>query len=264
MAHDVCMPSRAVAASSSNILIEADSKQTGGGGAAAESLRRSSPNIIPGLGPADVFYPESFVGSWNMSRQVVLSEDNALTLNYPIRFLSSVDAKTGQAAAVADRGFNQATLENALRVASLKLSSTTSTTTGSTANVVQSYTWSASNPNDLRIYFTNGSSKEIKVTKRAASIVESENATTTTATIESSEFQRVTLDDQTVPVISARRVLTKWKVVDGGSLVEGLELVYDMGYGGTSDPLAFATQQQQQQPKLLSKSRLRITRHVRA
>jgi hypothetical protein len=198
-----------------------------------------------------------------MNRQVVLSSednnDNILTLTYPIRFLSSLNAN-GQAAAVADRGYNQAALENALRSGALPSSSTTTAN-----NVVQSYTWSSSNPNDLRIFFTNGSSKEIKVTKRAASIMNAsqENAsetTSTTTTIDSSEFQRVTLDDQTVPVISARRVLTKWKVMND-NIVEGLELVYDMSNSVGSDPLAFAMQQQQQQqPKLLSKARLRITR----
>jgi hypothetical protein len=265
----VCMPSSAVAAStSSNIKLEDSKLMAGGGGAAGESLRRSASNI-PGLGPADIYYPESLVGSWNMTRQVVLNEkeNTILTLNYPIRFLSSLDAK-GQAAAVMDRGFNQAALENALR-SGVPSSSLTTTP----ANVVQSYTWSASNPNDLRIFFTNGSSKEIKVTKRAATTTSTmndstENTSATTTTIDSSEFQRVTLDDQTVPVISARRVLTKWKSVmeDNDSVnnnvVEGLELVYDMS-GSVSDPLAsFANQQQPQQqtPKLLSKSRLRITR----
>jgi hypothetical protein len=266
--YNLWMPLKSVSAAvTSSSIMQQDSKQAGGGGVAGESLRRSAPSMIPGLGPSDIFYPESFVGSWNMNRQVVLSDDNSiiLTLNYPIRFLSSLNVN-GKAAAVADRGYNQAALENALRRSGAS-SSSSSSSTPPVNNVVQSYTWSASNPNDLSIFFTNGSSKEIKVTKRAASIIvnaaapENASASAVTTTIDSSEFQRVTLDDQTVPVISARRVLTKWKVImDNPDVVEGLELVYDMtsvGFG--SDPLTL-TQQQQQPPKLLSKSRLRITR----
>lgn len=56
-------------------------------------------------------------------------------------------------------------------------------------------------------------------------------------------------------VISARRVMSKWKVVDA-STIEGIEVVYDAGGG---DPLAGPAKLTEQN-KIISKSRLRLQR----
>lgn len=202
-----------------------------------EAIRRSAANI-PGFGPTDVFFPLSTKGSWTATRQVELpGRSEPLTLTYPFRFIQSIDDDS----VVVDRGTNQAELEKALVEAVSKNSGT-----------VRSYEWAMSNPNDLRLVLANGSKKEIKVTKRAT-----EN---TVSTITSSEFQRITLEESNdrgfgIPSISARRVLTKWKIVDD-STIEALEVVYNVPTGG--DPLAGASSSTQ--PSILSKSRILLTR----
>lgn len=202
---------------------------------AGEAIRRSAANI-PGFGPTDVFFPLSVKGNWKATRQVELS-GRTLTLTYPFRFIQSIDDN----AVVVDRGTNQAALEKALV-------ETVSTKDGT----VRSYEWTMSNPNDLRLVLADGSKKEIKVTKRATENTES--------TISSSEFQRITLEESNdkgfgVPSISARRVLTKWKIIDDAT-IEALEVVYNIPTGG--DPLAGGASTTQ--PSILSKSRILLTR----
>ena len=196
---------------------------------AGEAMRRSAANL-PGYGPTDVFYPKDWKGLWTMRREVASDGGNSLVLKYMVLFLPSIQDN----AVVADRGFNQANLEASLR---------------GKDDAVQSYTWSETNPNDLRILLADGSRKDIKVTKRASEMTET--------TVSSSEFQRVSQEDaRGIPVITARRVLTKWKMLDDNT-IEGLEVVYDMGGGG--DPLSMQTATSSQ-PKVLSKSRLRLER----
>ena len=128
-------------------------------------------------------------------------------------------------------------------------------------NPVRSSQWSLSNPNVLRMQYTNGKTKEIKVTKRATERTES--------TVFSSEFQLVTQDDDRgIPVIFPRRVVTKWRTSISSSdsdttknndddtaiqVVEGLEIVYDMTNGDANNA-------QQQPPNILSKSRIVLQR----
>jgi hypothetical protein len=123
---------------------------------------------------------------------------------------------------VADRGFNQANLETALR--------------GDDA--VRSCTWTETNPNDLLLVLEDGTTKAVKVTKRSTERAADDSA------VQSSEFQRVVLDRPgTVPEVLARRVVTKWKCTAEGRL-EGLEIVYDVGGGGgggTADLLLIQT-----------------------
>lgn len=192
---------------------------------AGEAIRRGSAHI-PGFGSPDVYYPMAFRGSWTMHRQM-LSGDKAMDLIYLVRFLPSIE----EGAVVADRGFNQANLEAAMR----------------DGDAIRSVRWTETNPNDLRMTLPDGSLKEIKVTKRATE--------RTVATVFSSEFQRVTQEEKGIPQITARRVLTKWKVVNNDK-IEGLELVYNVAGGG--DPLAL--QLQAQEPHLLTKSRLVLER----
>jgi len=203
-----------------------------------EAVRRGA-SRLPGYGPTDVFYPASWQGTWKMRRQVSYggtggdSPEKTIQLDYAVRFVPSIQ----DGAVVADRGWNQANLEAALR---------------QDATAVRSYTWTETNPNDLFLVLRDGTTKAIKVTKRATT-----DTTDTDAdegdNVQSSEFQRVVIDRSgsnegtmttAVPEVSARRVLTKWKRNADGNL-EGLEIVYDVGSSGGSDGTS-----------ILSKSRL--------
>jgi len=208
----------------------------------AEAVRRTAANI-PGYGQTDVFYPKAFEGNWKATREVLPTSGNGngLTLEYPVRFLLSIEDN----AVVADRGWNQANLEKAIRLVSAGKEAATKE---DETSFTPTYQWVETNPNDLRLTYGDGSRKEIKVTKRATE--------KTDETVFSSEFQRVTQDDiRGIPVITARRVMSKWKVVDA-STMEGLEIVYDAGGG---DPLA-GSGASAEQNKILSKSRIRLQR----
>jgi hypothetical protein len=201
---------------------------------AGEAIRRGAANI-PGYGPTDVFFPSSLIGSWKMTREVDFGGGSQpLILTYPFRFLQSIEDN----AVVMDRGVNQAELEKAL------IRAVAGKEDGAS---LQSYEWAYTNPNDLRLVLPNGLQKEIKVTKRATERGD--------GFVSSSEFQRVTQEDvRGIYNISARRVLNKWKLVDGNT-IEGLEIVYSMGGG---DPMAAGSGSAQ--PAVLSKSRLYLKR----
>jgi len=207
-----------------------------------EAIRRAAATI-PGYGPTDVFYPSSMMGNWKINREVDFGKGrDPLRLSYTIRFIPSIEEDT----VVADRGFNQAQLEQAI-LQTIKRGADDEGTTSLLS--VRSYEWVPTNPNDLRIVLADGTRKEIKVTKRATE--------RTDATVSSSEFQRITQEDQGggIPEISARRVVTKWKLVDDNTL-EGLEIIYKVGGG---DPMA-ATSSTRSSPTVLSKSRMVLTR----
>jgi len=197
---------------------------------ASPLVLRSSAANMPGYGPPDVLFPNRWVGSWNVNREIVAEEGSEpIRVQYNMRFISSDLVPDS---VIADRGSNQVSLEESL----------------SKVRSVRSCKWEADNPNVLRLEYTSGERKEVKVTKRSTE--------TTDDTVSSSEFQRVTQDDgRGIPTVTARRVLTKWKEVNP-ERIEGLEIVYDMGMGG--DPLAAAPGNSK--PVLLSKSRLTLQR----
>lgn len=196
----------------------------------SEAIRRSAANI-PGYGQTDVFYPLFFYGTWRVNREIVVSDEVdasklPLSINYEMRFIRSID----DTAVVADRGFNEAAFENSFG-----------------NNQVRSYQWEESNPNDLRLVFADGCRKEIKVTKRATE--------RTDDTVSTSEFQRITQEGaRGIPIISARRVLQKWKVVND-TTINGIEIMYDVG-GGLGDPLAMSSAPTT--PRIIQKSRLTL------
>ena len=68
----------------------------------AEAVRRSAANI-PGYGQTDVFYPQTFLGNWKAVREILPTTaggtGSGLTLEYPIRFIRSIEDNAG----VADR-----------------------------------------------------------------------------------------------------------------------------------------------------------------
>ena len=211
----------------------------------AEAVRRGAANI-PGYGQTDVFYPPIFLGNWKAVREILPNSGGSgsgLTLQYPIRFIRSIEDN----AVIADRGWNQANLEKSIHELSAKSNS------GNNAGgdpFLPSYQWTETDPNDLRLSFADGSKKDIKVTKRATEM--------TDETVFSSEFQRVTQtedDGRAIPVITARRVMSKWKVIDSSTL-EGIEVVYDVGGGDPMSGLGKVSDQN----NVLSKSRLKLYR----
>jgi hypothetical protein len=217
---------------------------------AAEAVRRSAANI-PGYGQTDIFYPKSWMGTWMMTRQVELpapregSEPTRLTLTYPYRFIQSIEDD----AVVADRGINQAELEQAVIKLRKEQKQMESQTTTISFDRVQ-YEWSVNNPNDLRLVMPDSTKKEIKVTKRATERNNDDQI------VSSSEFQRLTQEDaRGIPAISARRVVSKYKLIDDKT-VEGLEIVYDMG---GADPLS-PNSGVSSSPVVLSKSRIYLVR----
>jgi hypothetical protein len=204
---------------------------------AGEAVRRSAANL-PGYGQPDIYYPSSFIGKWKATRTIIASDDPALrsfnlplTISYDLRFITvdgdSNGSSNSNGKVIADRAFNEASYYNAIR-ALLEVQMPAS---------IQSVNWSPFNPNVLNTIYNNGSSKEIKVTKRAAEL-DDDNSTTTL--ISSSEYRRVTATTggMGIPSISASRVMTKWKGegVGGDLIVEGIEIVYLDGMMG-GDPL---------------------------
>lgn len=199
-----------------------------------EAIRRSATQI-PGYGPTDVFFPGQLLGTWNMTKEIdFLDDKEVLRVAYRYRFIASVEDDS----VVADRGFNQAQLESAVIQSFLAASD---------QSPISSYEWQYTNPNDLRLSFSSGGTKEIKVTKRATEL--------NGALISTSEFQRVTQQGpRGIPEVSARRVVTKWRIVDE-SRIEGLEVIFSMPGG---DPLAGMSKASS--PQVLSKSRMVLIR----
>ena len=228
-----------------------------------EAIRRSAANL-PGLGPSDLFYPRDWQGSWKVTRNLLVPS-NIVLPEYTIRFLPSIEDDK----VILDRGFSQAQLETAIvnfkqqqqqqqqQQQSFQTESQ-SLSPQQESSVVQSYQWVETNPNDLRLVFTNGGGlKDIKVTKRSSSVPGSNS----TFVLSTSEFQRVTLQSTatSIPTIGARRVLTQWKQVDANTL-QALEVVYDMD-ASTTNPLDNSSSGGTT-PPVLSKSRILLERII--
>ena len=219
----------------------------------AEAIRLASSNI-PGLGPSDIYYPNTFLGRWKASSTIINSDDNfwldyqsqgiqlPISITSEMRFLPYND----NAGAIADRSYNEQSYHKALLTT---LDSLYSTTKPKFPNI-QLVNWTPTNPNVLSITYTDGSAKEIKVTKRSVDVSNDSKE------IFSSEFRRITTIPAAaaatttttsgssggggggmgsiggIPTISKSRVLTKWKCVNDGSginnnLIEGIEIVYN-------------------------------------
>jgi len=162
---------------------------------------------------------------------------------------------------IADRQFNEASYYNALKAAIEAQQKSQSET--STLPTIQTVSWSQFNPNVCTINYSDSSTKEIKVTKRAAEL--DENA----GIISSSEYRRITTTSGAmgIPSISASRVMTKWKSSDvssssdGKQVVEGIEVVYSDGTMG-GDPMSMGMGGGAAKPQVSSKSRLRLERRL--
>jgi len=230
---------------SANVNDKALAAQTAG-----EAVRRSAANL-PGYGQPDIYYPSSFIGKWKATRSIISSDDPSLlpfnlplVITYDMRFITvdgddnasnnNNDGATGKV--IADRAFNEASYYNAIRAL---LQVVQQQQQQQIPSFIQSINWSPFNPNVLNTIYDNGSSKEIKVTKRAAELDTATSAGITL--ISSSEYRRVTTTTggMGIPSISASRVMAKWKGEGegGNQIVEGIEIVYLDGTMG-GDPLA--------------------------
>ncbi|KAL7466018.1 hypothetical protein ACHAXS_006320 [Conticribra weissflogii] len=221
---------------------------------AAETIRIISAKTIPGLGPPDVYYPAYFAGKWKVTRVISNSDDKLwqginlpVKLEHEMRFVpydaykSEDGANTSNVVpAIADRVFNERSYYAAL-------SSAYNGLTSKSLPSIQTSDWTPTNPNVLSLTFADGSSEEIKVTKRSSDVSKDGS------TVYNSEFRRITSVPASpsgsvggIPSIFGSRILSKWKKADmpknDGSgdvnLIEGIEILYnEVGKLGDNDPL---------------------------
>ncbi|KAL7552870.1 hypothetical protein ACHAWF_016115 [Thalassiosira exigua] len=221
----------------------------------AEAVRLLSAKSIPGLGPPDVYYPPYFAGKWRVTRVIASSDDNFWKemnekgVNLPVTFVSEMrfvpydagknfigDENPNNVPAIADRSFNERSYHASLSDELDRLFSATKPS----SPPIRSLDWTPTNPNVLTLAYADGSSKEVKVTKRSSDVGGDGGS------VFSSEFRRITTVPAAggiaggIPSISGSRVLTKWKRASDGSSIEGIEIVYnEQGTFGEnrSDPL---------------------------
>ena len=247
----------------------------------AEALRLLAARTIPGLGPPDVYYPPYFVGRWKVTRVISDSDDefwnNGVSL-LPVRVVSEMrfvpyhhDSGSGgdfvvkvaggggggggdpinsaSVSAIADRSFNERSYYDAF---SEELDRPLYSATKKKNPPIRSSDWTPTDPNVLSLTYADGSSREIRVTKRSCDVSRDGDG------LFSSEFRRITdvppppssgpgsggIGVGGIPRIYKSRVLTKWKrggVVGGAAaagggggggvgvvnLIEGIEIVYN-------------------------------------
>ncbi len=228
----------------------------------AEALRLLSGRAVPGLGPPDVYYPPYFAGRWRVTRVISDSDDDFWLgmkrngVGLPVRVVSEMrfvprdsgrdfvvvgsgGGKGGDDAddpgdpvpVVADRSFNERSYYAALSDELDRLFSAMKK-----FPPIRSSDWTPADPNVLSLTYADGSSREIKVTKRSSDVGRDGEG------LFSSEFRRITDVPPSspggiggIPRIYKSRVLTKWKrgsvgAASGGegvNLIEGIEIVYN-------------------------------------
>lgn len=198
--------------------------------------------------PPDVYYPPYFVGKWRVTRIVSSSDDNdwrgvtmPVKISHEMRFVpydagKDFEGYSGQnpnsSPAIADRAFNERSFHKALTSVFEQLASDGSAGRRNLPNI-QTLDWTPTNPNVLLVSYEDGSSREIKVTKRSSDVDSNGDG------VFSSEFKRITAVPPSsgsvaggIPSIYKSRVLTKWKRVKEESpssnvdLIEGIEMLY--------------------------------------
>jgi hypothetical protein len=203
-------------------------------------------STLPGYGPRDCTFPITFSGMWEVDRNLVSiipegssadfgevasyqSVDRIGThLRYRVRFFEFGES------VIADREFNLRNLERVTRV-------------GSKIDVADCE-WAPDNPNVLACTYSDGSTREVKVTKRSLEAQEGGFGST--------EFAQVTVSPapgatgRSVPQLGAMRTLSRFRVLSA-DVVEGVELVL---YYPTGALLADS------KPALKFKSRLTFNR----
>ncbi|KAL7496921.1 hypothetical protein ACHAWT_005830 [Skeletonema menzelii] len=222
----------------------------------AEAIRLISSKTIPGLGPPDVYYPAYFVGKWKTTRVISSSDDpfykelENVGVKLPIQVTSEmryvpynagkdfqqIDANPNNVPAIADRAFNEKEFYSALSQEVQRLYSSTKAMPS-----IQTINWTPTNPNVLSLDYSDGSSKEVKVTKRSSDVSNDGK------NLFSSEFRRITAVPSSssgiaggIPSVYKSRVLTKWRQGNSNDVIEGIEILYnEAGVLGdkSSDPL---------------------------
>ena len=185
-----------------------------------EAIRQTMSGV-PGYGPSDIFYPEYFDGKWKVRRSKFSEGDSSESkvLEYEVRFVRK------EIGVVADRGFNEAS-----RVAAET----------SDEKLVRETKWDVTNPNVLNLLFKDGTSKEVRVTKRSSD-VSGDLSSSDNWLLQSSEFARVSeVGPNGIPELSIIHTLSKWKPGANKNIVEGIELAFNEGNLG--DPMAFSLQ----------------------
>ena len=284
-----------------------------------EGIRQSA-SSIPGYGPSNIYYPSYLLGKFRATHVIVDSmEDDILgwwnkntgtstssstgggggggfplTLFYNVRFVAVEQANGTNAngndndaqLVIADRLYNQESYYKALRAKALEVSQQATSSPSSSLAVqvpppLQRVDWNPSNPNVLTELYTNGSSREVKVTKRKSDMQTNDNnnnggnGVNDNVLISSSEYRRITTVSSTttgtnngvggIPTLKASRVLTKWNVINS-DLVEGIELIYaESMLGGGGDPMSSISSASGKSsatsgPQVISKSRIRLQR----
>ena len=180
----------------------------------AEALRLLAARTIPGLGPPDVYYPPYFVGRWKVTRVISDSDDefwnNGVSL-LPVRVVSEMrfvpyhhDSGSGgdfvvkvaggggggddpinsvSVLAIADRSFNERSYYDAF---SEELDRPLYSATKKKNPPIRSSDWTPTDPNVLSLTYADGSSREIRVTKRSCDVSRDGDG------LFSSEFRRIT------------------------------------------------------------------------
>jgi len=158
------------------------------------------------------------------------------------------DTNLNDVPAIADRSYNEKSYYTSL---AQQLNEQKATSPS-----IQSLDWTPTNPNVLSLSYGDGSSEEVKVTKRSSDVSKDGNG------VFSTEFRRITAVPPSsdsvaggIPQVYKSRLLTKWKRGDnlgddtlGGSAssggvvnaIEGIEIMYnEQGTFGdkSSDPL---------------------------
>lgn len=180
-----------------------------------EEVIQQGASQLPGYGQPDVYYPRAFTGVWRVTR----TSERGETVTFQVRFIKLSDDRV-----VADRAYNELSYQTSLKPSS-----------------IQSVDWDTKHPNVLHVTFSNGTWKEVKVTKRSY-----QTGTTTDGleTFTASELRRITYTDDpnrnTIPIIEGSRLITKWKwEVNPGfptvNVIEGIELFLPTGELG--DPM---------------------------
>ena len=205
----------------------------------AEAIRLLSSKSIPGLGPPDIYYPAYFVGKWRVTRVITTSDDDLLRgVDLPFKVVSEMrfvpydvgkdfggNDNPNNVPAIADRSFNEKSYHGELNRLFSALKS---------VPPIQTLNWTPTNPNVLSLAYTDGSSKEIKVTKRSTDVSKDGSG------LFSSEFRRVTVVPASegivggIPSIYKSRLLTKWKQGSEGTdtngmvnFIDGIEIMYN-------------------------------------
>jgi hypothetical protein len=145
---------------------------------------------------------------------------------------------------------------------------------------IQKIDWSLSNPNTCTIYYSDGSWKEIRVTKRATELDVEQG------TVFSSEYARVSTVSSSssaagggggggggaggIPLVQGVRVLTKWKISKEEKMeeeeepvvvvVEGIEVVYLDDAGSATFSNSGGGSSSSSSANVIMKSRLKLER----